>query len=69
MPLVHPNGSARPWVPSCGYSVLPLQSVIKSIDSRTICSRSHYQVLVEMEDKSEIIKLINVVVITVRITV
>ena len=27
MPLVHPNGSARPWVPWCGYSVLPLQSV------------------------------------------
>ena len=24
MPLVHPNGSARPWVPWCGYSVLPL---------------------------------------------
>ena len=20
--LVHPNGSARPWVPWCGYSVL-----------------------------------------------
>ena len=27
MSLVHPNGSARPWVPWCGYSVLPLQSV------------------------------------------
>ena len=27
MPLVHPNGSARPWVPWCGSSVLPLQSV------------------------------------------
>ena len=22
IPLVHPNGSARPWVPWCGYSVL-----------------------------------------------
>ena len=27
MSLVHPNGSARPWVPWCGYSALPLQSV------------------------------------------
>ena len=27
MLLVHPNGNARPWVPWCGYSVLPLQSV------------------------------------------
>ena len=25
MPLVHPNGSARPWVLWCGYSVLPLR--------------------------------------------
>ena len=24
MPLVHPNGSTRPWVPWCGYTVLPL---------------------------------------------
>ena len=29
---------------------------IKSIDSNTVRSRSHYQVLVEMEDKPEIIK-------------
>ena len=29
MPPVHPNGSVRPWVPWCGDSVLPLQSVYK----------------------------------------
>ena len=39
---------------------------IKSIDSNTVRSRSHYQVLVEMEDKLEIIKL---VVIAGKITV
>jgi hypothetical protein len=22
MSLVHPNGSARPWIPWCGYSVI-----------------------------------------------
>ena len=37
---------------------------IKSIDSNTVRSRSHYQVLVEMEDKPEIIKLVNKYVIT-----
>ena len=35
MSLVHPNGSARPWVPWCGYSVLTsAECVFKSIDSR-----------------------------------
>ena len=36
MPLVHPNGSVRPWVLWCGYSVLtPAECVfVKSIDSR-----------------------------------
>ena len=43
MPLVHPNGSARPWVPWCGYNVLPLQSVfnlsiVTSVLSPTIRS-------------------------------
>ena len=28
MPLVHPRWSARPWVPWCGSSALPLQSVL-----------------------------------------
>ena len=37
---------------------------IKSIDTNTVRSRSHYQVLVEMEDKPEIIKLVNRYVIT-----
>ena len=37
---------------------------IKSIDSNTVRSRSHYQVLVEMEDKPKIIKLVNKDVIT-----
>ena len=64
MPLVHLNGSARPWVLWCGYSALPLQSVcVKSIDSRVswaqVRSRSHYQVSVEMEDKPNITNLMN----------
>ena len=37
---------------------------IKSIDSNTVRSRSHYWVLVEMEDKPEIIELVNKDVIT-----
>ena len=52
----------RPWVPWCGYSALPLQSVFKlsiaaSLVMAQVRSRVHYRVLVEMEDKPEIIKL------------
>ena len=47
MPLVHPNGSARPWVPWCGYSALPLQSVlnlsiVESMVTDTLERRSHH---------------------------
>ena len=47
MPLVHPNGSTRPRVPWCGYSALPLQSVInlsiaESTVTDTLESRSHH---------------------------
>ena len=47
MPLVYPNGSARPWVPWCGYSALPLQSVLnlsiaESTVTDTLESRSHH---------------------------
>ena len=63
--LVHPNGSARPWIPWCGYSVLTSVecvfnlSIAASSVMGTVRSRSHYQVLVEMEDKPNITKLIN----------
>ena len=65
MSLVHPNGSARPWVPWCVYSVLTFVECVFNLSVAapsimgTVHSRSHYQVLVEMEDKPEIIKLIN----------
>ena len=47
MPLVHPNGIKRPWVPWCGYSALPLQSVFnlsiaESTVTDTLESRSHH---------------------------
>ena len=47
------------WV-QCATSV----ECIYSLSIATVRSRSHYQVLVEMEDKPEIIKLINKDVIT-----
>ena len=40
------------WV-QCATSA---ECLLKSIDSNTVGSRSHYQFLVEMEDKPEIIK-------------
>ena len=47
MSLVHPNGIARPWVLSCGYSALPLQSVLnlsiaESMVTDTLESRVHH---------------------------
>ena len=47
MSLVHPNGSARPLVPWCGSSALPLQSVLnlstaESMVKDTLESRPHH---------------------------
>ena len=53
-PLVHQNGSARPWIPWCGYSILTSAecvfnlSIATPADMGPVCSQSLYGSIVIM---------------------
>ena len=56
MSLVHPNGSERPWVPWCGYSVLTSAecvlnlSIATSSVMGTVRTRSHNSINTHMTE-------------------